>query len=571
MKYIYVVLMLLMSVSISAQKNSTIAKSDSIHWEKGKKFYIHTVVKGQTVYSIAKLYGVKSQDIEDINPEASKGLQLGQMLKIPAPKTDKDTKKVAEKTPPTDKIIVKEKKITAKDTTTKSLGLHIIQPKETLSSIAKKFGMKLENLRLLNPGIEDNLKIGERINVWGGDTILAPEVKPAEKLKEEAKTEAPIYDCDKPLLKKTYNVCLMLPLYLNNVSEIQTSKLEDLKDPLSQKSFAFIQFYEGALLAVDSLEKMGFSAKFYVYDVGEDTAVTRKILLKKDMQDMDLIIGPLFSSNFKMVAEFAKKNNINIVNPFSARSELLKNNPNVFKIIPSLQLQYENLFATLQSQHPNANVILVHNKKEEEVKYAEKAIPIINSAFKNNKSFKGAHTVIYSETGIEGIKKKLQPTDCNIIFTLSSGEAFLQNYIRNLYELKDSSLLLVGTQEWEKYDNIESEYFLDTHLHLFGPSYVDYSETGVRDFVSKFRGRFQIEPELEKFAFQGYDICFYFMSALLKYGTRFDRCIEQYPYSGLQTHYEFISTPGNGFENKYNNVFCMENYRMLNARNLKKD
>ena len=559
------------SLGISAQQNNTVAKSDSIHWENGKKFYIHTVTKGQTVYSISKLYGVKTDDIEEMNPETKKGLQPGQFLKIPAPKNEKETPKTKEKTPTTPLPNgSKEKKIVT-DSIVKPVGSHSVQAKETLSSIAKKFGMKLQELRSLNPGIDDNLKIGEKINVWGGDTLIPSEVKPVEKTKEEVKTEPSNFDCDKPLLKKTYNVCLMLPLYLVNVSEIQTTKLEDLKDPLSQKSFAFIQFYEGALLAVDSLEKMGFSAKFYVYDVSEDTAITHKILQKKEMQDMDLIIGPLFSSNFKIVAEYAKKHDINIINPFSARNEMIKGYPNVFKLIPSLQNQYENLFAHLQSQYPNANVIIVHNKKDEELRNAEKLIPIINEAYKENKNFKAPSTVVYSEAGIEGIRKKLKQTDCNIIVTLSSGEAFLQNYIRNLHELKDSNLLLVGMPEWEKYDNIETEYFIENRLHLFGPSYVDYDDEGVKSFVSKFRNRFQIEPELEKFAFQGYDICFCFMNALMKYGTHFENCIEKYPYTGLQSHYVFTSTKGNGFENTYCNVFCVENYKLKNARKLRKN
>ncbi len=578
MKCFLIILLFFSFWSAEAQQSNAVMKSDSVRWEKGKKFYIHKVVKGQTVFAISKLYGVKTNEIEEFNPEVNKGIQPGQYLRIPSSNNEKEAVKNTEKgqnvvktTAVQEKAAVKDTLKLVKDTLKRDLGIHIIQAKETFSSIAKKYGMKVQELKAMNPDMQDNLKIGGKLKVWIVDTLPSQSNLEPDRKNESNNKGITEPDCNHPVLKKTYNICLMLPLYLGQVDEIQTTKLEDVKDPLSYKSFSFIQFYEGVLLAIDSLEKMGFQAKLFVYDVSEDTLNMRKLLQKKEMSEMDLFIGPLFSSNFKLVAEFAKKHDINIVNPFSTRSEIVKNNPNVFKLMPSMQYQFENLFSFLQKQHPNANVIIVHNKKDDEVKNAEKASSIVNNLFKNNKSFRGAQMVVYNETGINGISKSLQKTDCNIILTLTSGEAFVQNYIRKVIELKDSTVLLVGLPEWDKYDNIETEYFIETHLHSFGPSFVEYSDESVKSFVLNFRNRFQIEPELEKYAFQGYDVTFYFLTALMKYGIHFENCLSQLPYSGLQTQYKFISTPGNGFENTFSNISKIENYKLRNVYSKQKD
>ncbi|MDY0159848.1 MAG: LysM peptidoglycan-binding domain-containing protein, partial [Bacteroidales bacterium] len=49
----------------------------------GQKFYLHTVEKGHTLYSIGKAYSVDTEIIEEYNHGAIEGLKLGQILKIP--------------------------------------------------------------------------------------------------------------------------------------------------------------------------------------------------------------------------------------------------------------------------------------------------------------------------------------------------------------------------------------------------------------------------------------------------------------------------------------------------------
>ena len=58
-------------------------KSSDIETIDGQKFYIHTVEKKQTVYSISKLYAVSINDIYTFNPKAKTDFLIGIKLKIP--------------------------------------------------------------------------------------------------------------------------------------------------------------------------------------------------------------------------------------------------------------------------------------------------------------------------------------------------------------------------------------------------------------------------------------------------------------------------------------------------------
>ena len=45
--------------------------------------FIHTVTKGQSLYSVSSMYNVPNADIVKSNPGSDKGIKVGQVLRIP--------------------------------------------------------------------------------------------------------------------------------------------------------------------------------------------------------------------------------------------------------------------------------------------------------------------------------------------------------------------------------------------------------------------------------------------------------------------------------------------------------
>ena len=118
----------------------------------------HTVVKGETVYSLAKKYEVKPSEIFDLNPKAKKGLKLDMELQIP---NKNQQGVIAEPT------------------------VHEVLPKETLYGISKTYKVSIDKIKEANPFIEtEGLKIGAKLSIPG-----ASENTIAEKSKKEIKKE----------------------------------------------------------------------------------------------------------------------------------------------------------------------------------------------------------------------------------------------------------------------------------------------------------------------------------------------------------------------------------------------
>jgi LysM repeat protein len=118
----------------------------------------HTVVEGESIYSIAKKYKVSESDIYELNPK-SKGalLQLKTVLLIPNKKIKSSDKK----------------EVTSSKNT--NAEIHTVEPGESLYKIAKKYDISLEKLKELNPEIKpEAIQIGDKIVIVAKKQISKP-------------------------------------------------------------------------------------------------------------------------------------------------------------------------------------------------------------------------------------------------------------------------------------------------------------------------------------------------------------------------------------------------------------
>ena len=96
-------------------------------------FYLHQVDKGQTLYGLSRTYNVSVDDIKTYNPSVEQGLKIGEYLYIPVSK--------------------------------QKVEIHLVQKGETLYMIARKRGVKENDILNLNPELTETLSIGQEIIV----------------------------------------------------------------------------------------------------------------------------------------------------------------------------------------------------------------------------------------------------------------------------------------------------------------------------------------------------------------------------------------------------------------------
>jgi hypothetical protein len=124
-------------------------------------------------------------------------------------------------------------------------------------------------------------------------------------------------------------------------------------------------------------------------------------------------------------------------------------------------------------------------------------------------------------------------------------------------------ITVVGLPDWPAMNGLETEYLAALKTHVISANMIDWDDASVKKFVREYQTVFKADPEL--IAFQGFDVAYYFLSALRNYGTNIQHCLGELKINSLQASFNFIRTKGNGFENQHWTIFRYENYRLIKA------
>lgn len=346
-------------------------------------------------------------------------------------------------------------------------------------------------------------------------------------------------------------VLFMLPFHIENAGIDETIKSES--DLYGNSSYQMLGFWEGAQMALDIYNKDYVKIKVIARDVTNEQQLN-SVLEEMKNEEIDLIIGPLFSKEFAIAAEYAKANEIPIVNPFSNRTDFLEENPYVYKTIPSMATRPQALYTLLLSHLNDYNIILWTSEKNKtkdqpyyEIFFTNKGIEYTSSPLKD---------------GFAALKKKLSPNKKDIIIALFENEdvATIQQ-IQSLALTEDTSITIIAPESWLDIRNIQYSYLNQLNTHFFTNYFIDKKDPAIQLFADNYITSFGSYPDLNRFSYQGYDITNYFISLLL---SNFD--MTHVSYTPLAFEFEFENEKGNGYENNHQRLIKMENLQLKEVK-----
>lgn len=532
----------------------------------GILYYLHTVKKGENIYRISLAYGLTQQALLQVNPEIINGIiKEGQILKIPV------TTVVT--APQTEKHLQKYK-------------TYKVKQHDTEYSIARQYSLSVNELIAANSELsQGDLKTGEEIRIpvyRGVDIIQKPGSLPKDSLLRRA--TVPYYQpysqpfsqlsFDTAQFNDTFYIAMLLPFFLeeNNSPSI----LDTLTDPyepekkvsesneIYQRTLNFIEFYQGALIAVDSLIKKGIKIKLFTYDASRDTIKIQRILDKPEMKLMNLIIGPFYSDPVIQVGRFALANKIKMISPVWNNCSLLKSNPYLFEIIPS-DSEYVETMINYIASIPNKNIIFVSSNNQNDKNISKLFKDRLDHYYQNQYK-----QYLYNDNSFQ-INSLLLNTRTNIIILPTEDEGIASNILRMLNLLvNNDSIKVFGLPIALKWKNVEIECFHNLEFHFYSSFFADYKNNKeLNKFLVKYEKYNFTQPyfhtrenypylltkEGYNFSYLGYDITFYFLSALCTYGPSFENYFNQQKIQLIHSNFDFERvSDGGGFINKGVNI-----------------
>jgi len=614
-----------------------------------EKTTTHKVVKGETISQIAQKYNVTPYDILQLNPDAQSGLKPNSILLVPKSKSQQKvivqkksiTKIVTHNVAPKETLYGIEKKYSVSDEALKQANpflekeglqigqtlviptqigqktvisvqnqviFHVVLPKETKYSIAKKYDISIEELEKKNPDIVLNLPVGFKLIIKGNPSTSLPKAEKSlvvEPIKEMVKVLTPesspkikyidytvkpketLFRLSKmaglsqeemlalnpelakgvavgmvlrvppsaaipqePETKKVYismskqnglndrkKMVLLLPFNLSKMEEdtINSTAMRLKKDKFLNMT---LDFYAGALIAIDSAKQLGLAVDVSIFDSQEtkNSSNVAALIKANNLENAAAIIGPFYQSNVEKTAELLNSYEVPVISPLS--KDTGASFSNMLQSIPTVATVKNAVFDFMKSK--NGNIIAVVDRKKGSV---------IQFIQENHKDVKFSTLTANGGVSAENLKSLFVKDRINYVVMETENTAMIKATMSVLLNAMAAfKVQLVILEPNETLDTDEISFQSLAKLKLMYPSVTRENQSPeAMIFEKEFKRKNKIYPST--FATRGFDITFDTMMRLSQ-DKKYQETIESTATEQVDNKFEFYKKEEGGYINK---------------------
>ena len=485
----------------------------------------HEVLPKETKYSIAKKYDISIDELEKKNPEIVANLPVGFKLIIKGnpstslPKVEKSTVRDPAKemvqvlTPePSPKIKYIE---------------YTVKPKETLFRLSKMAGLSQEEIIALNPDLAKGVEVGMVLRVPASAAIpQEPETK-----------KAYISLSKQNGLNDRKKLVLLLPF---NLSKIEGDTINSTAMRLKKDKFLnmTLDFYAGALIAIDSAKQLGLAIDVSIFDSQEtkNSSNVAALIKANNLENAAAIIGPFYQNNVEKTAELLNSYEVPVISPLS--KDTGASFSNMLQTIPTTTVVKNAVFDFMRAK--NGNIIAVVDKKK---------VSVIQFIQENHKDVKFSTLTANGGVSAENLKSLFVKDRINYVVMETENTGMIKATMSVLLNAMAAfKVQLVILEPNETLDTDEINFQSLAKLKLMYPSVTRENQSPEAIiFEKEFKRKNKIYPST--FATRGFDITFDTMMRLSQ-DKKYQETIESTATEQVDNKFEFYKKEDGGYINK---------------------
>ena len=333
-----------------------------------------------------------------------------------------------------------------------------------------------------------------------------------------------------PVFKDQYNVSVLFPFLVASLEPSPNKKQNQL----------VLDLYEGMRLAIDTLNKHGTKINLLAYDTERNPSelekskgVMKTLLETDELRNTDLIVGPLFPEETKMVQQFSEKYQINMVNPVSYNSDYLGQNPFAILFQPSLETMGVKSAELLGSRLKNKNCMIMYGDKPKDsimaanfsVRAKEIGLHVVWEEEFRKETAARIISILATPTEFDEFKNpkqfKLKLDSIGSIF-VASDDPLVYTKVISSVESRGDSVVIVGSESWLDNTSVDLTKYERLHVMFIAPTYTPLRQTSFIDFRRNFiRTHGSFPSQYMNYSKLGYDFMMFTGHALQKYGVYF--------------------------------------------------
>ena len=342
---------------------------------------------------------------------------------------------------------------------------------------------------------------------------------------------------EKPLTNQTKKLALLLPF---NLAKVQSDTVNTIADRLKKDKFLnmTLDFYSGAMIAIDSIKKLGIKIEVSVFDSEEtkNSSNIAKLINDNRLDTFSAVIGPFYQANIEKTAELLSASQVAVISPLS--KEVGKSFPNLVQTITSPNIIRAAIFDFMRSK--NGNVIAVVDKKKVSVK---------KYIVENQKDVRFAAVDPNGALNVGSLKSQLVKNKINYVVMETANTSMIKATLTALLSVQpfyNVQLVILEPNETLDTDEIEFESLIKLKLLYPSMSRENDSDEAML-FENTYKAENKITPSV--FAIRGFDVTFDILMRLSQTSSFLDSLSIQ-STEQVESKFEYIKTENGGYANK---------------------
>lgn len=435
------------------------------------EYTTHTVQPKETVYALTKRYNISKSELLKLNPEypelRNNKLSIGQILKV-------ESKEV--------------KTYVSLEEDLKNYVTHTVKPKETVYGLTRFYNISKDELIRLNPEYpelkDNNLGINQTLRIR---TLL-------EKISIDDTTFYEDIITDNASMK----LAILLPFKSKEYNSIASKNIFN-ENMLTNM---VTDFYMGAEIAIDSIKQQGINVDVSVFDTGNRGSNIKNILATNELANVDVVIGPFYSSKAELVA-----NNITspVIFPHFSKNQSEFSSSRLVKAEPDIDIHTDFLSSYVKEIYKGETIFIVGDGK----KTSDTQIKNLVSNLKQHDSINKI-TVLKPKDGY--IKKtrftnEMKPNSHSLVIMTSNDNAAVADALNSMIVLPENVTAQVFSVNKNKaYDEIDNNKLARIKFAYVTNSFNDENSTETKAFNKKYkRKNFSIPSQ---YSVKGFDVTY---------------------------------------------------------------
>lgn len=298
------------------------------------------------------------------------------------------------------------------------------------------------------------------------------------------------------------HLALLMPYYLVKNDTMfngfeDTSKISSIYYNSSEPA---LSFHLGVKLALDSLRKNGKNIVLYTFDTNKDTNKVYNIVASGALDNMDVIIGPLYAKNFDILCQrYGNDKSKTLINPLSKLTESVKSYRSVYQIQPDITDQLEIIKNRILYKYKNKRVMLLFQEEEKGIAlYAQ-------NLFRKEKRNINIYNIESSH--VDSLRNIF--SDYQIVIIPSNNRSFVSSVLGSI-GIMDSTSIVFGLDTWKRYDNLDIDNLMELDVHIPMSGVFNPNNKHDKSFLSLFEKVYNTNQG--KYTHIAYNIIMHFCS-----------------------------------------------------------